>query len=133
MQFVRLKKIRFSKKMLAIGHNETDEMDFWTIDEYKKFADAMMDDPLYLALTYDDFDLEARTVSINKSFQVVCGEELIGPPKTPRGIRKISVSEHLCNEVRDFYNMCYDKNSDRLFPVYKNDLYRHISAFFCPA
>lgn len=73
-----------------MGTEERREMLFWTKEEYLKFADAMMDKPLsyyafemlywcgiregeLLALTPSDFDFEAGTVRINKSYQRLKG------------------------------------------------------------
>ena len=84
-----------------MGVEERREMLFWTKDEYLKFADAMMDKPLsyyafemlywcgiregeLLALTPSDFDFEAGTVSISKSYQRLKGEDVITTPKTKK-------------------------------------------------
>ena len=65
---------------------ESEEMQFWTKEEYQKFAAAIMDKPMsyyafemlywcgireggLLALTPGDFDFKNSTVSINKSYQ----------------------------------------------------------------
>lgn len=70
---------------------ESKEMLFWTKEEYLQFAEAMMDKPLsyyafemlywcgiregeLLALTPADFDFEAETVRINKSYQRLKGK-----------------------------------------------------------
>ena len=75
-----------------MGSEEHKEMLFWTKEEYKKFADEMMDKPvsyyafqmLYwcgvregelLALTAADFNFDKETVTINKSYQRLHGEE----------------------------------------------------------
>lgn len=125
----------------SIGVNEAPEMQFWTLDEYTKFADVMMNEPvlyycfevLYwtgiregelLALTFDDFDLDNKTISITKTFQVVKGEELVGPPKTAKGRRVVSMPDKLCEEIKDYFAMCYDKNNERAFPVTKSGLIR---------
>ena len=77
-----------------MGVEERREMLFWTKDEYLKFADAMMDKPLsyyafemlywcgiregeLLALTPTDFDFEAGTVSISKSYQRLKGKDCL--------------------------------------------------------
>ena len=74
-------------KVGSMGKKETtNEMLFWTKDEYLKFADSMMDKPIsfyafevlywcgirlgeLLALTPADFDFVKSTVSITKSLQ----------------------------------------------------------------
>ena len=69
-----------------IGEKEAGEMEFWTKEEYQKFADVIMDKPksfyafevLYwcgirvgelLALTPGDFDFDNGLLRINKSYQ----------------------------------------------------------------
>ena len=69
-----------------MGQNESDEMKFWTKEEYMKFIPTMANktysyksfELLYwcwirlgelLALTYNDINLEEKTISINKSYQ----------------------------------------------------------------
>ncbi len=72
--------------------------DVWTVQETKKFMEAVAEDQLYslfvflfatgarrgevLALLWDDIDLDKGTVSINKAAQWVKGQRLIGPTKT---------------------------------------------------
>ena len=77
-----------------MGKEERKEMLFWTQEEYRKFADVMMDKPLsfyafemlywcgiregeLLALTPADFNFEAGTVTINKSYQRIKGRDVI--------------------------------------------------------
>ena len=86
-----------------MGAEERKEMLFWTREEYTRFSEAMMDKPLsfyafevlywcgvregeLLALTPADFDFEKRTVTINKSYQRLNGQDLITTPKTERAI-----------------------------------------------
>ena len=90
-----------------MGSEERREMLFWTKEEYLKFADAMMDKPMsfyafemlywcgiregeLLALTPDDFDFRNRTVTINKSYQRLKGQDVITTPKTKKSNRTIS-------------------------------------------
>lgn len=87
------------KKAGSMGKKKNREMEFWTKDEYLKFAETMKDKPLsfyafemlywcgiregeLLALTPSDFDFAKRTVSITKSYQRLKGQDLITTPKT---------------------------------------------------
>ncbi len=72
--------------------------DVWTVQETKKFMEAVAENQLHslfvflfatgarrgeaLALLWDDIDLDKGTVSINKAAQWVKGQRLIGPTKT---------------------------------------------------
>lgn len=117
-------------------------MKFWTKEEYKKFADEMMDKPvsyytfemLYwcgiregelLALTASDFNFEKGTVTISKSYQRLHGEDVITTPKTRKSNLIIKMPQFLCEEMQDYIGMLYGyKKKDRIFPISKNYLHR---------
>lgn len=119
-------------------------MKFWTKEEYKKFANEMMDksvsyyafEMLYwcgiregelLALTAGDFDFEKGTVTINKSYQRLYGEDVITTPKTRKSNRTIKMPQFLCEEMQDYIGMLYGyKKKDRIFPISKNYLHREM-------
>ena len=127
-----------------MGTEERKEMKFWTKDEYKKFADEMMDKPvsfyafemLYwcglregelLALTAGDFDFEKGTVTISKSYQRLHGEDVITTPKTKKSNRTIKMPQFLCEEMQDYIGMLYGyKKKDRIFSISKNYLHREM-------
>lgn len=127
-----------------MGSEHRKEMLFWTKEEYLKFADVMMDKPvsyyafevLYwcglrlgelLALTPKDFDFNNNTVTINKSYQRLHGEDVITTPKTKKSNRTIKMSKFLSEEIQDYINMQYNlKQDDRLFPITKSYLHREM-------
>ncbi|NLM19203.1 MAG: site-specific integrase, partial [Clostridiaceae bacterium] len=122
-----------SKKAGNMGKESKEEMLFWTKEEYLKFADVIKDKPqsyyafeiLYwcgirvgelLALTMNDFDLEKKILTINKSYQRLEGKDVITSPKTAKSNRVISMPDFLVSEMRDYMNMLYKcKPTDRLF------------------
>ena len=129
------------EKAGSIGISNAEEMQFWTLEEYLRFADAMMEETLFyycfevlywsglregelLALTYDDFDFVSKTISVTKTYQVVNGKEIIGPTKTAKGTRVVSMPDRLCEEMKDYFEMCYDKENTRAFPTGKSALTR---------
>ena len=123
-----------------MGKAKNKEMQFWTQEEYRKFADVMMDKPrlyyafemLYwcgiregelLALTPADFDFEKHTVSITKSYQRLKGRDVITDPKTPKSNRVIHMSDFLVEEIQDYIGQLYCvEPSDRLFDISKSTL-----------
>jgi integrase len=129
-----------------MGTAQEIDMHFWTQAEYARFAEAMMDEPLayycfemlywcgiregeLLALAPEDFDFDAKTVSISKTFHVVHGKEMITPPKTPKSNRKIVMPTFLCSEMQDYFRLVYAKNpTERAFPVSKYYLGHRIHA-----
>lgn len=123
-----------------MGSEEKKEMLFWTKAEYLKFIDAMMDKPLsfyafemlywcgiregeLLALTSSDFDFAGSSVSINKSYQRLNGQDIITTPKTRKSNRVIKMPQFLCEEMQEYIKMFYSAGkSDRIFPVSKHYL-----------
>ena len=131
-------------KRLAVGQKNNREMIFWTKEQYLKFAEVMMDKPLsfyafemlywcgiregeLLALTPADFDFEKRTVTINKSYQRLNGQDLITTPKTEKSNRVITMPQFLAEEIQDYLKMLYGIGADdRMFTVTKSYLHREM-------
>lgn len=127
-----------------MGTEERKEMKFWTLDEYKKFSEVMMDktisfyafEMLYwcgiregemLALAPADFDFRAKTVTINKSYQRLKGRDVITTPKTKKSNRTIKMPNFLCDEMQEYINMFYEPNkTDRIFPISKSYLHHEM-------
>ncbi|WP_177534816.1 site-specific integrase [Ruminococcus sp.] len=124
-----------------MGKAKNREMLFWTQEEYKQFAEVMMDKPvsfyafemLYwcgirlgelLALTPEDFDFQNRKLRINKSYQRIKGQDVITEPKTKKSNRTIEMPDFLCEEMQDYLRMLYDQKSDeRIFTISKSYLH----------
>ena len=124
--------------------NETTTINFWTTNEYKKFSEVMMDKPLYyvlfevlywcglrmgecLALTYEDINFRQKKLRINKSYQRIKGEDVITSPKTKKSVREVEIPEFLVDELKDYTSSIYKlKKTDRIFPVYKNNIHREL-------
>ena len=132
------------KKAGSMGKKKNREMMFWTKEQYLKFAEVMMDKPLsfyafemlywcgiregeLLALTPTDFDFEAGTVSISKSYQRLKGKDVITTPKTKKSNRVIKMPKFLCGEMEDYLKMFYSAGADeRIFPVSKHYLHHEM-------
>ncbi len=123
----------------SIGSSNAEEMNFWTYDEYKKFSESMMEEPFFyycfellywtgmregelLALDYNSFDFTNKTIKIDKTYQVINGQPQIGPPKTEKSNRIVTMPDKLCAEMKDYFEMCYDKEATRAFPTSKSSL-----------
>lgn len=73
-----------------------------------------------LALTPADFDFGKETVTINKSYQRLHGEDVITTPKTKKSNRTIKMPHFLCEEMQEYLGMLYGlKKKDRIFTVTK--------------
>lgn len=119
-------------------------MQFWTQEEYQRFAEEMMSVPLafycfellywcgiregeLLALTPADFDFQAKTVSISKTYHRIKKADIITEPKTPKSKRKVSMPDFLCKEIQEYFQSCSQLGTtDRAFPVTKNFLNYHL-------
>jgi integrase len=133
-----------ASKVGYIGSKESEEMQFWTKEEYLKFAEAVMDKPMsyyafemlywcgiregeLLALTPADFDFKSSTVTINKSYQRLHGTDVITTPKTKKSVRTIKMPGFLCEEMQEYIGSIYGvKKKDRIFPITKSFLYHEM-------
>lgn len=123
-----------------MGDKDGAETEFWTKEEYMKFADVMMDKPMsyyafeilywcgiregeLLALTPENFDLKNCTLRINKSYQRINKQDIITDPKTKKSKRVIKMPKFLCEEIEEYLKMLYGiKPTDRMFNVTKSYL-----------
>ena len=121
----------------SMGKSKAEEMDFWTVEEFRKFIDSVMNKRLsymafmtlywtgmrmgeLLALNPKDVDLEKKTISITKSYQRLGKKDVITPPKTPKSKRVITIPEFLVADIKDYMDSLYDlQEDDRLFPITK--------------
>lgn len=132
----------------TVGNMGTDrevKIGFWTLEEYKKFAEAEMSEPMFyyayevlywaglregelLALTRNDIDFETKTISVSKTFYIMNGKEYVTSPKTANSNRIVNIPDFLCEELNDYLRMIYDSGEERLFPLTKSKLNKHIKS-----
>ena len=128
------------------GYEKKGQMKFWTKEQYIRFAEEVMATPqayyafevLYwlgvregelLAANREDFDLENGKMTVNKTYHRVKGEDIITSPKTEKSNRVVTIPTFLCDELRDYFDMCYDAEpKDRAFPLTKSYLTRQIKS-----
>lgn len=126
----------------SIGKSKAEEMKIWTRDEYERFA-AQIDksamrlafDILFwtgvrsgelLALTPADV-LPDRSLSINKNYAKVKGEELFLVPKTTRSKRVIAIPDFLYDDINAYISKLYGiQKNDRIFYFTKSALEKEI-------
>ena len=115
-------------------------MNFWTLDEYRRFIN-LIDNPMHhlafellfytgirlgelCALTVEDVNTASGTLRINKSLQQRNSVDIVTSPKTSKGNRTISLPLFLCKEIEEYEKKIYNiqKNS-KLFPMSKCALY----------
>ena len=112
-------KSNAARKAGSMGKERTKEMLFWTKEEYMKFIEAVAYKPIsfyafeilywfgvrmgeLLALTPADFDFQACTIRINKSYQRLEGKDIITDPKTVKSNRMITMPEFLSEELESY-------------------------------
>lgn len=80
-----------------------------------------------LALTAADFNFDRETVTINKSYQRLRGEDVITSPKTKKSNRTIKMPKFLGEEMQEYIGMLYGlKKKDRIFTVTKSYLHHEM-------
>lgn len=124
----------------SMGKGKAEEMKFWTQEEFESFIEFVKDKPLsyyafltlywtgirlgeLLALSLSDFDAEAKTLSITKSYQRINGRDVITEPKTAKSKRTIALPDFLVTELEEYVNKLYGMMAnDRLFMITKSYL-----------
>lgn len=108
------------------------ELNYWTLEEFKTFIDVVDRLDLYtgfsilywtgmrvgelLALTWNDIDINKKTIRINKTYQRVNKKDLITSPKTQGSKRTIKITSKLLNMILDYKERIYKpKSNERLF------------------
>lgn len=118
----------------TIGKKYSGRLDFYTIDEYNNFMDALPSDDIFfrmafellfytgircgemLALTTSDCDFTNDTININKNFAVVGGKEYILPPKTPKSKRIVTLPPKISQHLKAYIDSLYEpQKGERLF------------------
>ncbi len=117
-----------------VGSKKPDrEMEFWTPEEYRLFAEAVADKPdvyqafevLYytglrvgelLALTPASIDLERALILVRGTYQRIDGEDAVTSPKTRHSVRDVLMPDFLRDELEDYLATRPDlKEGDRIF------------------
>lgn len=123
----------------SIGRGKADAMQFWTVDEFREFLDALGGDIQMgtafsilfwtgirsgelLALTPEDFDFSVPSVSISKNYARQNKTDLIMAPKTPKGRRVVLMPHHLADQVQRYLGTLYGLGRhDRIFPTWHRE------------
>lgn len=128
----------------SVGKKNADAMKFWTADEFNAFIPKVPKLPArvglsvlfwtglrigeLLALGAGDVNLEAKTLSVTKSFQMIDGKEVVTEPKTTKSKRVIPLPAKLCDELRAYMDALYEPQpGDRLFPYTKSYFHQQMS------
>lgn len=129
----------------SMGRKTAGEMQFWTLEEFERFVEAVKDKPMsycafmilywtgmrvgeLLALTIGDFDPDKKILSITKSYQRIGGRDVITEPKTPKSKRTITLPDFIVTELNEYISKLYGMmKNDRIFQVTKSYLEKEIA------
>ena len=136
------------KKVDKIGKANANELQFWTLDQYRLFIATFNKSDYYfvlfellfwtgmrcgelLALTYADIDFENNQININKTYYRKNKKDIITTPKTEKSIRTVEMPHFLTNELQQYVNTIYKiAPNQRLFPIgakaVQNKMRRHM-------
>lgn len=117
----------------TIGKAHSGRIDFYTIDEYKKFSNCLKDNIALhtafellfyaglrcgelLALTVSDFNAADDTISINKTYQRIMRKDVITTPKTEKSKRIIQLPHTAAVHLNEYINTLYEPQpQERIF------------------
>lgn len=123
------------KKVRKMGSFDGRSLDFWTLDEYRKFQKTVEPNSQYylifeilfwtgcrigelLALTPQDINFSNNQMSISKTYYRHSGEDYVTEPKTKQSVRLIEIPEFLKKEIQEYIYKHYGMPNDaRIFPV----------------
>ena len=125
-----------------IGKGKAQTMQFWTLDQYRRFI-ALVDDPVkYIAfellyytgirlgelmpLTAADAEHARKRDSVHQQVTAACQgkHDIITPPKTAKGTGAIIMPRFLCDELAAYKERLYGcEDNTRLFTMAKCALY----------
>lgn len=115
-----------------IGNSKSRSLDFWTVDEFNKFSNALEGhEPAYtmfnilfwtgmrrgelFALRPKDFDFEKQTVSITRNLILVKGKRILTTPKTEKSNRTIKIPSFLAEIVQNYLRKDFIDDDELLF------------------
>jgi integrase len=123
------------KKVKRMGSSDNRKMEFWTVEEYRKFMETIEPGTRYyiifeilfwtgcrigemLALTPKDVNFETNQLSISKTYYRTNRRDIITAPKTKQSVRVVEIPEFLTKEIQEFVEGHYGMPDDeRMFPI----------------
>ena len=127
------------RKAGSMGKSKADERPYWTLEEFQKFSDAIMDKQdswiafqiLFwtgmrigelLALQVKDIDFEQGTITVDESLTRLDGEDLITAPKTESSVRVITIHKEHKEYIATLYHV---RPGTRLFAGRTKSFFEH--------
>lgn len=133
-----------SKNVQGFTSQAKKNVDFWTLEEFQKFA-ITLKKPVHiiafyllfwtgmrvgemLALTWNDIDLDEGTISITKTLYQVGKKVFVNETKTTSGDRTIVIPNFLVEMLRDYKRLSEYTTEEHIIPVTHNDLFMKLKA-----
>lgn len=131
-------------KLKKMGKHQADEMDFWTVDEFAEFVNAIKDKPMsYYAfevlfwtgirmgelrgLKRRDVDLENGRLMIRDNYQNVTGGAIDLSPKG-KDYRLVYMPHFLVEELEEYFDSLLGLDDDsRIFEISKSGLHHELN------
>lgn len=133
-------------KIERLGTKQAEnEREYWTLEEYQKFSQAIQEKPqLYyafqvffwcglrlgelLALTKADVNFDNMTLKVANSFNEK--EQTSGKTKTPSSKRIVHMPRELSEEIKEYIDSLYClKDNDRIFELSKSKLHKAMTRY----
>lgn len=123
---------------------KTARVQFWTPEQYEKFAYHAMNYPRYyyayeilywcglrvgelLALTLEDIDFNDGVINVTKTYHRMNGEDVVTSPKTPSSYRRVSMPAFLMDEIKEYIDLLYEpKKDERIFTFRRTQINKNL-------
>ncbi|WP_304341126.1 tyrosine-type recombinase/integrase [Metaclostridioides mangenotii] len=130
----------------SMGKKKAEDMDFWTLDEFKQFISVVDNTDVKLsfnilfwsgirigelmALTPKDIDTKKSLLDINKTYTKINSQEIITEPKTPKSKRIVYIPDFLCKDINNYLDSLFEiENNERIFSFAKTYLGKQLKKY----
>lgn len=117
--------LEFDQAMSYFNSDDSHDYQFLTI--YNLLFYSGIHQVELLALTFNDFNFEDKTVSIKKSYVRINKKVVISEPKTPKSKRIIFLPDLIFDMLNKYIETLVDYHpNQRLFPIVKSSISRRL-------
>ena len=123
-----------SEDVGGFSKHTIEKMNFWTLEEFQRFAMSALQLPHHimafyllfwtgmrvgemLALTWDDIDFEANSISITKTLYRLQKTSYVSTTKTISGDRTIIMPRFIVEMLQDYRRLSAYTSEERIIPV----------------
>lgn len=123
-----------SEDVSGFSKHTVEKMDFWTLEEFQRFAMSALQLPHHimafyllfwtgmrvgemLALTWDDVDFETNSISITKTLYRLQKMSYVSTTKTISGDRTIIMPRFIAEMLQDYRRLSAYTSEERIIPI----------------